>query len=68
MTNMLFVCFVVVFAYYEEWSQMVKETREGHEVMLRSYEDQLKKINGEVPGDEGADKNKKDKKVREDIH
>ncbi|XP_032228510.2 universal stress protein Slr1101 isoform X1 [Nematostella vectensis] len=29
----------VVFAYYEEWSAMVKETREQHEAMLRSYED-----------------------------
>ncbi|XP_032228511.2 universal stress protein Slr1101 isoform X2 [Nematostella vectensis] len=28
-----------VFAYYEEWSAMVKETREQHEAMLRSYED-----------------------------
>ena len=33
---------VVVFAYYEEWSQMVKETREGQEAMLRGYEDQCK--------------------------
>ncbi|XP_031560653.1 uncharacterized protein LOC116296726 isoform X1 [Actinia tenebrosa] len=35
----------VVFAYYEEWSQMVKETREGQEAMLKSYEDQCKEKN-----------------------
>ncbi|XP_031560655.1 uncharacterized protein LOC116296726 isoform X2 [Actinia tenebrosa] len=34
-----------VFAYYEEWSQMVKETREGQEAMLKSYEDQCKEKN-----------------------
>ncbi|KXJ29699.1 uncharacterized protein LOC110241105 isoform X2 [Exaiptasia diaphana] len=56
-----------VFAYYEEWSQMVKETRQAHEVMLRSYEDQLKQVNGEEPGKEPDEKCKKDKKIHYEI-
>ena len=33
---------VVVIAYSDEWSAMVKDARQGHEAMLRSYEDQCK--------------------------
>ncbi|EDO33143.1 predicted protein [Nematostella vectensis] len=42
--------FPFVFAYYEEWSAMVKETREQHEAMLRSYEDicKEKKLHYEI--------------------
>ena len=32
----------VVFAYYEEWSQMVNDLREQAKVMMRGYEERCK--------------------------
>ena len=33
-----------MFAYYEEWSEMVKENRQACEITLRQYEEKVKKF------------------------
>ena len=37
-----FLVMIVVFAYYEEWSQMVGELREHAKEMMRAYEERCK--------------------------
>ena len=39
-----FLVIIVVFAYYEEWSQMVGELREQAKEMMRAYEERCKTL------------------------